>query len=298
MTRAGWRHAVCAAILALLAACATMDQMSKVAQGQLEQRGLGTIAHGLQAGGLVLRSFADITPDQEHYIGRSVCAQLLANPRFALAKSPRLESYVADVGQAIALGAPSVSAPYQGYRFAILDAKSVNAFSTPGGYVFVTRGALAAAHDEDELAALLAHEIAHVQLRHGLSAIKQSNLTEAGKIAGGEALARGNPQLAQAFGASVLDVVGTIVTNGYGRSQEAEADALAARLLAEAGYSPRSLVDLLRRENPDGGGFRSDHPSAADRVKLLEGIVPALGAAGAGAEVRAARYQKATRGAV
>src|SRR6185369_677645 len=122
--------------------------------------------------------------------------------------------YVSNVGQAIALGAPSVAMPYQGYRFVVLESPTVNAVSVPGGYVFVTTGAVLAARDEEELAGVLAHEIAHVSLKHGLTAIKQSNLMEAGKILASEAAKQSGIQMVRVFGASVSDVFATAVTNG------------------------------------------------------------------------------------
>ncbi len=290
-----------ALLVAALVGCAAMEEVAKVGGDMATQVGYGQQTQqalaAVHAGGLVLRSFADINPDQEYYIGRSVCAEVLANPSFTVSKNQAVQDYVANVGQAIALGAPSIAAPYQGYRFTVLDSKTVNAFAAPAGYVFITSGAVAATRDEEQLAGILAHEIAHVQLKHGLKAIKQSNLVEAGKIIGGEATKQSSVRLVAVFGDSVRDVVGTVVTNGFSREQETEADKVAVTLLREAGYSPQGLVDFLGRVNFDGGGFRSDHPSAADRVAALTPLVGSQPGSPRGVERRTTRHRQAIPGA-
>src|SRR5262249_29840505 len=177
---------------------------------------------GAKVGGLVATSASTFDPDQEYYIGRAASAEVLANPKFTQTSNQGLQQYVSNVGQAVALGAPSVKAPYQGYRFIVLDSPTVNAFSVPGGYVFITTGAIQAARNEEELAGVLAHEIAHVSLGHGIKAIKQGNLTEALSIIGSDAVSRSNVQLAHVFGNSVQDIVVTAVTKAYSRGQETE----------------------------------------------------------------------------
>ena len=102
--------------------------------------------------------------------------------------------------------------------------------------------------------------------------------------------------MVRVFGASVSDVFATAVTNGYSRDQELEADRAAVRYLAEAGYSSRGLVEYLRRNNFDGGGFRSDHPSAAERVAALQVVVQGQPEP-AGVAVRTARFKKTVAGA-
>jgi hypothetical protein len=212
----------------LLPACSNVQQALESAKPMAGKYGLSGLVEqaqkGTQVSGLVLQSAADITPDQEYYIGRGVGAEILSNPKFAESRRREIEEYVSSVGQAIALGAPSVAIPYQGYRFVLLESATVNAVSVPGGYVFITTGAVLAARDEEELAGVLAHEIAHVSLKHGLAAIKQSNLAEAGKILASEAAKQSSVQLAKIYGDSISEVFATAVTNGYGRAQELAAD--------------------------------------------------------------------------
>lgn len=255
-----------------------------------------TAAKGAQAGGLVARSVSKFDPDQEYYIGRAVSAEVLANPKFTQTSNQRLQQYVSDVGQAVALGAPAVATPYQGYRFVVLESPTVNAFSAPGGYVFITTGAIIAAKNEEELAGVLAHEIAHASLGHGIKAIKQRDLTEALTIIGSEAAGRSSAQLGRVFSSSVQDIVVTAVTNGYSRGQELEADSTAVVYLRESGYSPGGLAEYLRHNDFDTGGFRSDHPSATDRVAALDAIVRGQGNT-PGTDARTARFKQNVGGA-
>ena len=101
--------------------------------------------------------------------GREIAARILG--REPLRDNAELARYVTLIGQALALnsGRSELS-----FYFAVLDSEQVNAYSTPGGYVFVTRGALKQMRDEAELAAVLAHEIAHVQLRHIINATRSA----------------------------------------------------------------------------------------------------------------------------
>lgn len=292
---------VAAGIAAIGVSCANVNQAMESMKPIAQQiPGVGgyadTTVKGVQAGSLIARSASTFDPDQEYYIGRAVSAEVLANPKFTQTSNQRLQQYVSDVGQAVALGAPSVATPYQGYRFVVLESPTVNAFSTPGGYVFITTGAIAAAKNEDELAGVLAHEIAHVSLGHGIKAIKQRDLTEALTIIGSEAAGHSGVQLGQVFGSSVQDIVVTAVTNGYSRGQETEADGTAVVFLRESGYSPSGLVEYLRHNDFDTGGFRSDHPSATDRVAALQAAVGGQGNT-PGTDARTARFKQNVGGA-
>jgi beta-barrel assembly-enhancing protease len=288
---------VAVALIALGAGCQNIDQAMNAVKPLAQQVPVvggyaDTAAKGVHAGSLLAQSASTFTPEQEYYVGRAVSAQVLANPKFTQTSNQGLQDYVSNVGQAVALGSSSVKMPYQGYRFVVLESPTVNAFSAPGGYVFITTGAIAKAQNEEELAGVLAHEIAHVSLDHGIRSIKQSNLTEALTIIGSEAASRSNVQLAHVFGDSVQDIVVTSITNGYSRGQEMEADSTAVIYLRESGYSPGGLVEYLRHNDFDTGGFRSDHPSASDRVAALTAAVGGQGDT-SGTQARTARFKQA-----
>jgi predicted Zn-dependent protease len=149
--------------------------------------------------------------------------------------------------------------------------------SGPGGFIFISRGFVNKLHDEDELAAVIAHEIAHVARRHGVAAISNANLTEALTIVGNEAIASsGNAavsQLNSLFNDSVNSVFDALLTKGYSRSQEYEADEYAAHLLKLAGYNPGALGSVLKTletaaVDQEAGWFKT-HPTPEKRIRNL-----------------------------
>jgi len=220
------------------------------------------------------KAFTDITPEQEYYVGRAVGATLLGkyHPR----TEPQVVQYLNLVGQSLAR-VSDMPETYGGYHFVLLEDEGINAFAAPGGLIFVSRGMLRCCRDEDTLAAVLAHEIAHVQLKHGLQAIKTSRLTSAFSIMATEgAKQAGGPQLAQLTGIfedSIHDVTATLVNSGYSRAFEREADVAALVILERAGYDQRALVGMLgemkQRLNPQGLDFAKTHPDPADRIAEL-----------------------------
>ncbi len=281
----------------LVSGCETtnvLDNLGAVQVGgfRISESQMGAIKKTAKAIG---KAFTDITPEQEYYVGRAVGATLLGK------YPPRTESqtvqYLNLVGQSLAR-VSDMPETYGGYHFVLLEDEGINAFAAPGGLIFVSRGMLRCCQDEDTLAAVLAHEIAHVQLKHGLQAIKTSRLTsafsiiatEGAKQAGGVQLA----QLAGIFEDSIHDVTATLVNSGYSRAFEREADAVALMILGRAGYDQRALVGMLtemkQRLNPQGLDFAKTHPDPADRIGELE---PLLGEvkASAGKPQRQQRFK-------
>ncbi len=219
----------------------------------------------------------DFTPEQEYYIGRSVAAQILA--QYPLLDAPAAEEYLQTLGQLIALSSPR-PVVFRGYSFAILDSAEVNAIATPGGHVLVSRGLLELAESEDDLAGILAHEVAHVVLAHGLASIRTGRVTESVlALAGAAASDLTGSQLSEltdTFGGSVQDIVQTVAVNGYSRNSERDADLMAVELMLALGYNPRALINVLQRmdqlyeQSPGGPGFFQTHPDPSDRVADLE----------------------------
>jgi predicted Zn-dependent protease len=242
------------------------------------------------------KSAEDFTPDQEYYLGRGVAANLLG--RYRALHAPAANEYLNLLGQSLARHS-TMPNTFGGYHFLLLDSSEINAFAAPGGLILVTRGLTQCTGNEDELAAVLAHEIAHVQLRHGIGSIKQARRTEAlmtlGSIA---ATAAPTPvsvsSINSLFGGAISDMVQTMAVNGYSRGAELEADQAALSILRGAGYSDAALASMLRamdaRLTP-GSGFGKTHPAPADRLKALgvSGGVPAN-------PVRQERFQAALSG--
>ena len=116
-----------------------------------------------------------ITDSEEYYVGRAVAAQILS--RYKLDQNPNLTQYVNEVGQTVARKSSRPN-PFKGYHFAVLDTTEINAFACPGGIIFVTRGLIQTCKNEDQLAAVLAHEVGHVANKDGINSITQARWTQ------------------------------------------------------------------------------------------------------------------------
>ena len=181
--------------------------------------------------------------------------------------NPSLQRYV----QGVAMPLARVShRPTLDWQFQVMDSPVVNAFAAPGGYIFVTRGLLAAVNDEAELAGVLAHEIGHVTARHSARNYSQSLLAGLGV------------QLGTALAGSYGNLVGPLLEVGtgmlflkYSRDDERQADALGVEYAAKGGYDTNRMADffvtLQSQETLEGGGggglpeWFSTHPSPVDR---------------------------------
>ena len=203
------------------------------------------ISKSVRAASKAIRPISD---KEEYYVGRAVAAKLLSV--YPLLRNRRLTEYVNYVGRTVAMHSDKPFT-FGGYHFAILDSNEVNAFACPGGIIFITKGLIGAVRNEDELAAVLAHEVAHVNHRDGISAIKKARWTEAVTIIGATAAKRyGSHDIARLvtlFEGSIDDVFRTLVVNGYGQRQEYNADKTALIYLARSGYDPSALKDFLAR---------------------------------------------------
>ncbi|MEW5742340.1 MAG: M48 family metalloprotease [Myxococcota bacterium] len=195
------------------------------------------------------------------------------------------------------------------WTFAVLDSNDANAFSAPGGYVFVTRGMLKKLENEAQLAGVLAHEIGHVTGRHAIKAYQGSKkLSCYCAHFGGKALdgavkgamgSLGDSVKALPFAAEVLKSIGgstfdpdslsggfiefladkagdTIYNEGLGKDFEFDADRTAARIMVFAGYDTKEFEKLLSKL-PDGGGFLTPHPANAERIKVVSEVRGELG---------------------
>jgi len=280
-----------------LAACAAV--LDALEQATDESTAEGKLFRGMNR---LRKSFQDLDPSEEHFIGRSVGAQILAMPGYQISDDERLTAYVNRIGHAIVGTNDKVRRPFLDYRFAVLATDEVNAFACPGGLILLSKGLIAKTRSEDELAAVLAHEIAHVTLQHGVAAIQKANLAQAFTYLGaGAAQATMSKEdldaLTDLFDGSIDDIVQTLVTSGYSRESEEQADALGREFLANTGYDPQALARVLGNMQGEGGqgGMFSTHPAPQDRTAALGPPLPFAGDPAAAA-ARRQRYLAATRG--
>lgn len=255
------------AILSCQTAAAIADLGAQIAGGVgvIDQKTASAISTSAKAIGSAAE---EINPEQEYYIGRAVAANILSTYKIWNG-SPALTTYLNRICMTIAINSPRPDI-FNGYHVAILDSNEVNAFATPGGHIFITRGLIATAKSEDALAAVIAHEIAHIQLKHGIKAIKNSRITNAILVTGTEVAGASGMNLGELTSVlteSVNEIVQTLVTNGYSRDQEYEADNTALALLASAGYKPQALIEMLQALPSSGSsGFGKTHPQPSQRV--------------------------------
>lgn len=248
----------------------------------------------------------EITPEQEYYIGRAVAANILAT-RKAYSEQAATD-YINVLGRSLSLYSDRPET-FGGYHFLIMDSDEINAFAAPGGLILVSRGLLRCADSEETVAAILAHEISHVVLKHGLKAISNARWTaavEAGVNAGVQvAGSPGLQQLTGVFKDSINDITNTLVNSGYSRAQELEADQMALVIMRRAGYDPHAFYEMLfgmkGRLKPGGLDFAKTHPAPQVRMTAVEKTLsgpgqPAVSASSA-ENVRQARY-KAALGAI
>lgn len=161
----------------------------------------------------------------------------------------------------------------------VIQSDDANAFVLPGGKIAVYTGLLPVAQDQDAMAVVMGHEIAHALLRHGSQRIAQQKLVQMGQVAAGLALGGMDPQQQQmmmaALGAGAQ--YGFILP--YGRNHETQADKVGLMLAAAACYDPKAAIPLWERMSQLGGGqrppeFASTHPDPANRIQTLQALMP------------------------
>lgn len=178
--------------------------------------------------------------------------------------------YVNCVAKAITSALPNKSA----WEVNVFEDDQVNAFALPGGKIGVYTGLLKVAKNQNQLATVIGHEVAHVLADHGNARVSASTVAQAGVTAATilGAIATNDPVKRQMLGLLGVGVqVGVLLP--YGRSQESEADILGLDLMAKAGFDPKQSVPLWRNMAKAGGGggpeFMSTHPSNSTRIKNL-----------------------------
>jgi predicted Zn-dependent protease len=219
---------------------------------------------------------SEATAEDCYFIGRALGAHILSSYRPL--ENPALARYVEKVCVAITVNSPMPEF-YNGYHIMILDSTEINAISSPGGHIFITRGLLELTGSEDDLAAIIAHEVAHIQLAHAVAIINRVKLTEdLGALGAASAATAAKeasvPERTVLFGNAVVELVNTLMKNGYSQALEYEADLYALALLAVSGYQSSALINMLnvlRQAQPGRpGGLYDTHPGPASRIAALE----------------------------
>ena len=234
------------------------------------------------------------SPETDVQVGKQN-AEILEK-RLPLCNAPRVDAYLTKLGLKLVAKLPTRGVQYP-WEFHCVNSKEINAFALPGGYVFVNRGAIEVADNEAQLAAVMAHELSHVVLRHGTAQASKAQLMQGaagifGGIFGGST---GGALLTQgvALGAGSLLL-------RYSRSDETQADVLGTQALYDAGYDPRAMAQFFEKLEAETKGknppqFLSDHPNPGNRVERVDEEIDRLGGVPANAKRDSAEFEAAKR---
>ena len=231
---------------------------------------------GIESTTNIVEAAQGLTPEAQYTIGRSAAAIILQ--QYDIYDNPELTEYVNMICKVLTMHSP-LPYLYKDYCVAILDSPEINAISTPGGHILISKGLIESTTSEDAIAAVLAHEISHIQLGHSTKAINATRT--------GTALVGGIQDLSTAlFDDTDLESLGEkvnvlagisnnfsdfIINTGYSQSQEFDADKNALLLMTNAGYNPYAMLDMLHAiDNGEKMGWGKTHPSPKNRIERSE----------------------------
>jgi beta-barrel assembly-enhancing protease len=224
-----------------------------------------------------------MTDAEEQELGAAVSARI--RQRYGVVQSEPVHRYVTLAGTVLAQASSRPDLPW---TFIVLDTDAVNAFAAPGGYVHITRGALAIIRDEAELAGVLAHELVHITGKHTVGAIQKGKLVQMGA----DETVAGNSGLFD----RLVDAATDVVLQGFGRGEEIESDRDGVALANKAGYAPQGLgvfLTRLRERHKDATekrGLFASHPEMQERLDRIDKQIAS--AKMASTATVAARYSK------
>lgn len=249
----------------------------------------GAITSSVQS---ISKASETITPEEEYYIGRSVAASI-ATTYPVDQGSYKMTTYLNNICETLVMNSDKPYL-YKGYHVVILNTDELNAMATPGGHIFVSRGLIDATTSEDALAAVLAHEIAHIQLGHSVEAIKASRVRTAVSDTAKASLVTGIAaanlkggvygvtlsekemekvmEAVDSISNASNEVVKTLVNTGFSKEQEFEADKQALYIMQSAGYEPSAMLDMLENieDSSSNSGWGATHPSPKDRINKVK----------------------------
>jgi predicted Zn-dependent protease len=208
-----------------------------------------------------------VSTEKEIDIGRSIAEGIEKNPDIVLDPDPLMTERVIDIGKRVAFVSERKEV---NYTFHVIDKDETNAFALPGGYIFIFKGLVDKVETDDELAAVIAHEVAHVVARHSVKRLQGElgySILQILMIAGGS----------EVHDARKIDVAFGHLIMSYSREDEAIADKIAIRYLKEAGFDPMAMIEFLKKlqqvnkEAPiKPYRYYRSHPYIADRIRMVK----------------------------
>ena len=204
---------------------------------------------------------------QDIQLGQEAAAQV--ERQMPVIHDGQVQDYVERIGRRLVATRMAGDFPF---RFSVVNEPSINAFALPGGPTYVHTGLLKAVDNEDQLAGVMAHELAHVTLRHGTHQASKANLIQLPAVLAGAVVGNGSMlgQLAQVG----IGLGANSVLLKFSRDAESQADILGARMMAQAGYNPIEMARFFEKLERQGGSrgsqFFSDHPNPGNRMRAIE----------------------------
>lgn len=214
-----------------------------------------------------------MTPEQEIALGLQAAPQM-AQQHGGLHPDEQDQAVIDQIGQRLVNQTDAGDTPYQFEFHLLADQQTVNAFALPGGQIFMTAALASQLQSEAQIAGVLAHEVGHVVGRHSAEQMAKAQLTQG--LAGAAAIAAYDPNNPNSAGASqIAMLIGQAVNMKYGRDDELQSDELGVRFMAEAGYDPRALIEVMKILAAAGGSARppeffSTHPNPDNRIARIE----------------------------
>jgi Zn-dependent protease with chaperone function len=213
--------------------------------------------------------FNMFSKEQDIQLGREAAQQVVQ--QYPVVQNQALQDYLRRIGDRLA---GSTDARQSGFpfTFTMLNQPEINAFALPGGPMFVFTGTLNGSDNEAQLAGVMAHEMAHVILRHGTNQVSKANLIQLPAMLAGAAVGDGSivGQLAQLG----IGIGANSILLKYSRDAETQADAMGARILAETGYNPIEMARFFEKLEAAGGSrgpqFLASHPDPGNRQRAIE----------------------------
>ena len=210
------------------------------------------------------------TTQQDIEMGRALADE--AERTLVLVTQPNANTYIDALGKQLAAYAPGTKYSYQ---FKIIDDDNINMYALPGGFIYVSRGLIEAAQNEPELAGALAHEIAHVALRHGTAEVSQAYVDQVPNAA------RGRVNVRDVMSRLNIHFDPDSIALNYSRGDERQADIVATQIMADARFDPRQMSNLFQALQNDRsnrtGGFFINHPEVTNRAAIVRGELQNLG---------------------
>ncbi len=234
------------------------------------------------------------SPQDDITLGKRAATD--AEKQLPLCNAPKVDAYLTELGTRLAQKLPTGGVQYP-FEFHCVNDKAINAFALPGGYVFVNRGVIEAADNEAQLAAVMAHELSHVALRHGTNQATKAMLAQTG-------LGIFSAVFGDSTGGALLTTLGSFTAGGvllrYSRTAESQADVMGTQVLYDTGYDARAMAQFFEKLEAETKGknppeFFSDHPNPEHRVERVDEEVEKLGGVPQNAKRDSAEFEAIKR---